>query len=243
MIKKVNLHYRTTVDAAFESINLTIGSNNEYSHIIYEPELIGKEFVEYYFTASDGTNITKSETYKVDVEGAAQLDGLRLNVDDDEWVAGDKILKATGEEGPSDLSLAIDKEEVTDTFRALETEAYFAFDVRKTNIFFHNGVTMGDEIMHIFDDTINTYTTLTVPIPEDKLKMGKHTVTMRYGNKVSPVDEGSTENRNDSTVTSGRLLISHGATLYEPNCDSGQKDGLLGDAGSSMPFIDVAFNI
>jgi len=243
MVKKVNLHYRTTVDAAFESINLTIGSNNEYSHIIYEPELIGKEFVEYYFTASDGTNITKSETYKVDVEGAAQLDGLRLNVDDDEWVAGDKILKATGEEGPSDLSLAIDKEEVTDTFRALETEAYFAFDVRKTNIFFQNGVTMGDEIMHIFDDTINTYTTLTVPIPEDKLKIGKNTISIRSGNKVSPFDEESTENRNDFTVKNVRLVLSDGTTIYDPNYDNVNKELLLGDDGSSIPFIDFEFNI
>lgn len=243
MVKKVDLHYRTTTDARFESLNLTKGSNNEYHHIIYEPELIGKEFVEYYFTASDGTNVMKSKTFKVDVEGTEHSDELRLNVDDNEWIAGDKILKATGEEDPSDLSLAIDEIEVTDTFRALETEAYFAFDVRKTNIFFQNGVTMGDEILEIFDDTINTYTTLTVPISEDKLKIGKNVISIRSGNKVSPFDEESTENRDDFNVKNVRLVLSDGTTIYDPNYDNKNKELLLGDNGSSIPYIDFEFNM
>src|SRR5699024_2378404 len=184
-----------------------------------------------------------SKTFKVDVEGTEHSDELRLNVDDNEWIAGDKILKATGEEDPSDLSLAIDEIEVTDTFRALETEAYFAFDVRKTNIFFQNGVTMGDEILEIFDDTINTYTTLTVPISEDKLKIGKNVISIRSGNKVSPFDEESTENRNDFTVKNVRLVLSDGTTIYDPNYDNVNKELLLGDDGSSIPFIDFEFTI
>ena len=76
---------------------------------------------------------------------------------------------------------------------------------------------MGDEILHIFDDTINEYTTLTVPIQANRLEQGENTISIRSGNKVSPFDEGSPENRDDFNVKNVRLVLTDGTTIYDPN--------------------------
>ncbi|MFP3360845.1 hypothetical protein R0K17_26385, partial [Planococcus sp. SIMBA_143] len=86
-----------------------------------------------------------------------------------------------------------DGQHMTDTFMAMETEAYFAFDVTETNIYFKNGVTMGDEILEVFDDTYNSFTTLTIPVSAERLQVGDNTITIRAGNKVGPFDETSQE--------------------------------------------------
>lgn len=125
------------------------------------------------------------------------LEGLRLNVADGDILSGERLIKATGDNATDNVQLFIGDKELTDKTKALETEAYFAFDIRKTNLYFKNGVTMGDDILHIFDDTVNEFTTLTVPVEPERLKVGENTISVRSGTKVSPFDLESTENRDD----------------------------------------------
>lgn len=242
-VKTATLHVKTSDTETFTKVNLLMNDNNRYEHTIYEPELIGRDNLEYFFTATDGVNEITSETKVISIHHPDAQDGLRLNLSEDEVVAGDQVIKATSEQKPEDLALFIDDQEVTDTFTALETEAYFAFDVRKTNLFFKNGVTMGDEILHIFDDTINDYTTLTVPVSADKLQAGENTITLRAGTKVSPFDEGSPENRDDFNAKNVRLVLADGTTIYDPNYQSTTDELPLGDNGSSIPVIDFTFTI
>ena len=242
-VKSAALHYRTSETEDFKKVNLEMKDNNLYQHIIYEPELIGKKEIEYYFTASDGVNKTTSVTKSISIHHPGVIEGLRLNISDDELISGEKIIKATSEQSPDKLKLLIDEEELTDTFTALETEAYFAFDVRKTNLFFQNGVTMGDEILHIFDDTINDYTTLTVPVQANRLEQGENTISIRAGNKVSPFDEGSPENRDDFNVKNVRLVLTDGTTIYDPNYSDINHELSVGDGGGAMPVVDFTFTI
>lgn len=242
-VKTATLHVKTSEQEEFTKVNLLIGDNNRYQHTIYEPELIGRDNLEYFFTATDGVNTVTSETKTISIHHPDAVEGLRLNLSDDEIIAGDKIIKATSEQEPKDLALFIDDKEITDTFTALETEAYFAFDVRKTNLYFKNGVTMGDEILHIFDDTINNYTTLTVPVPAEKLQAGDNTISIRAGTKVSPFDEDSPENRDDFNAKNVRLVLADGTTIYDPNYQSTTGELPLGDNGSSIPVIDFTFTI
>ncbi|WP_052659534.1 lamin tail domain-containing protein [Bacillus alveayuensis] len=245
LVKTAELYYRTDHSQNFKKINLEEDYNSRlYEHIIYSPEIIGRKFVEYYFKASDGTNIVTSETYTITIENVFDKKGLRLNVEDGQILFGEKVLKATSDTTPDQLKLFIDGKETTETFTSLETEAYFAFDVRKTNLYFQNGVTMGEEILRIFDDTINDYTTITVPIPADKLESNKGTtISIRSGTKVSPFDETSEENRDDFYVKNVRLVLSDGTVIYDPSFADANKELSIGDGAGSLPAIQFSFTI
>ncbi len=99
-VKSAALHYRTSETEDFKKINLEMKDNNHYQHIIYEPELIGKKEIEYYFTASDGVNKTTSVTKSISIHHPGVIEGLRLNISDDELISGEKIIKATSEQSP-----------------------------------------------------------------------------------------------------------------------------------------------
>ncbi|WP_121639194.1 lamin tail domain-containing protein [Virgibacillus sp. Bac330] len=241
-VKSVSVHYRTD-GGKFRKVNLETQATNRYEHIIYEPELIGKDTLEYYFTASDGANKTTSPTSTVSIDNPTLQEGLRLNMQDNEFISGKKVIKATADNTEIEPSLFVDQKQVTDTFKAMESDAYFAFDVRETNIYFKNGVTMGDEILHIFDDTHTKFTTITVPVSADKLKQGENTISIRAGNKVGPFDATSQENRDDFTIKNIRLVLSDGTTIYDPAYSKPNQDYSIGDSSGKKPVYDFTFTL
>lgn len=242
-VKSVSLFYRTMDGENFRQVNLERQTEDTFQHTIYEPELIGQQELEYYFVARDGRNESSTEIKSVTIEHPNAETGLRLNVEEDELIAGEKVIKATEDAYTNDMLLFLDDEQVTDTFMAMENEAYFAFDVSETNIYFQNGVTMGDEILEIFDDTYTDFVTLTVPIPADMLKPGENTITIRAGNKVSPFDETSTENRDDFTIKNVRLVLEDGTVIYDPNYNNPDTNYSIGDSPGKDPVYDFDFTI
>ncbi|GIP62560.1 hypothetical protein J32TS6_11150 [Virgibacillus pantothenticus] len=241
-VKSVSIHYRTD-NGEFRKVNLETQPNNHYEHIVYEPELIGKKTLEYYFVASDGENKSTSATSTMDINNPSMQDGLRLNVQDKELLSGEKVIKATADEAKDEPSLFIDQQKVKNTFKAIEADAYFAFDVKETNIYFKNGVAMGDEILHVFDDTYTKFTTLTIPVSADKLKQGENTISIRAGNKVGPFDETSKENRDDFTIKNIRLVLSDGTTIYDPAYSDPDQDYSIGDSTGKKPVYDFTFTL
>lgn len=242
-VKSVSLFYRTVDGENFRQVNLERQAEDTFQHTIYEPELIGQQELEYYFVARDGRNESSTEIKSVPIEHPNAETGLRLNVKEDELIAGEKVIKATEDAYTDEILLFLDDEQVTDTFMAMENEAYFAFDVSETNIYFQNGVTMGDEILEIFDDTYTDFVTLTVPIPADMLKPGENTITIRAGNKVSPFDETSTENRDDFTIKNIRLVLEDGTVIYDPNYNNSDTNYAIGDSPGKNPVYDFDFTI
>ncbi|SDM28431.1 lamin tail domain-containing protein [Sediminibacillus halophilus] len=245
-VKTVQVHYRTNGQEAYQSALLQEDYDDMLYHFrIYSPEIIAKEYVEYYFTASDGTNQTTSDTHRIQVTSTLDNSSLRLNVQDGDVLNGEKVIKATSrEDDPEALRLLIDdKEAGEETTRAVEHPAYFAFEVSGVNTYFQNGVTIGDEIVHIFDDWIAQWQTITVPIDPEKLKVGANTITIRAGNKATPWEGDPGENRDDYNLRNVRLVLSDGTVLIDPaHADAGTVMD-MGDDGTMRISEDFTFTI
>ena len=141
-------------------------NNLLYHYTVYSPDLIAKKSIEYYYVVSDGKNKIKTDTYKVNITSDRNLDPLRLNVKNEEFLSGEKAIKASSDDVTAEkVNLLIDEKEIVEnTYPSLESESYFAFEVSGVNTFFQNGVTMGDEVLRILDDGIPQWKTITVPI-------------------------------------------------------------------------------
>ncbi|MBN9654044.1 lamin tail domain-containing protein [Halobacillus sp. GSS1] len=246
-VKTVTLYYKNNVQKDFNKVDLQQDYDDGfYHHTIYPPDMIGKEEIEYYLEVSDGTNTIRTNKETVQIIGNEQLTGLRLNVEDEKILTGETLLKATSSsENYDQIELSIDGRSVTsETYRSLEQPAYFAFDVKKTNLYFKNGVTMNSESLLIFDDTINTYQTMTVPIEPTDISYGESTkIAIRSGTKVSPFDEESEENRDDFYVKNVRMVLSDGTVIYDPQYKNPDQELSIGDGGSSIPTIEFSFDL
>lgn len=98
-VKTVKLRYRTNRKDPFKEILLQKDHNDRlFHHIIYSPELIGKEQLEYQLEASDGENEAKTLKKTIDVEQVSKAHGLRFNVEKGDTVSGLFSLKATSDQ-------------------------------------------------------------------------------------------------------------------------------------------------
>lgn len=92
----------------------------------------------------------------------------------------------------------IDGKRNQQVFSALEADPYIAFDVKGTNLYFKNGVSIGKHLLSIFDDSTKVYRTYTMPIPEAEMKKaGLQSISFYAGTKTSPVDRLPGENHDD----------------------------------------------
>ncbi|MGH1144981.1 lamin tail domain-containing protein [Bacillus pseudomycoides] len=246
-VKSVKLYYKTNPNAEYKAENLVEDRvDKKYHYTIYSPELIGKEKVTYYLEASDGFNVVKSDMYSVQIAGEKDKGPLRLNVKDDEVVANQVLLKGTSSSvGAERLSLLVDGKKVeTNTYRSLEKPAYFAFDVKQTDLYFKNAVTIENEVLRIFDDTYSDYVTLTVKIDQSKIKYNEpFKIDIRSGTKTSPFDNRVEENKDDFYLKNVRLVLADGTTLYDPNFANPNQELSIGDGDTSTPVFTFGFQV
>lgn len=245
-VKSVALYYKSNLDAGYMKRYLAESFDDTlYHYTIYSPELIGRDYIEYYYVISDGQNEVTSEKHRTLVTGNTDHSPLRLNVKDGDFLAGIKVLKATAENAPaSELHLSIDQNEATEgAYTAVEQDAYFAFEANSVNYYFKNGVTMDQEILSIFLDTINTYTTLTVPIAAERLKGGSNIISIRAGTKASPFDDRPEENKDDFTVRNVRLVFADGTEIFDERYKNRDTVIPMGDSAGKNPVVDFNFNI
>ncbi|WP_083632234.1 metallophosphoesterase [Domibacillus antri] len=241
VVKTVRLFYKTNEIDTFTSVDLTKNAETDlYSHTVYSPDLLGKEILQYYVQASDGTNEVETNQTSIPIL-SDNTEKTGLNVEDGSLLSKTAVIKSFGHES----RLSIDGKDVTDkTIPALPSQAYFAFDVRKVNLYFKNGVTIGDQTLHIFDDTINAYTTITIPVDPSRFTMDEMTkISIRAGTKVSPFDTNSEENRDDFYVKNVRLVLEDGTTIYDPAYNDKEQEISIGDGGSAKPAADLHFAI
>lgn len=241
----VAVHYRTDKMEEFQTALLhQLETEGEFSHRIYSPEIIGATEIEYYFEASDGTHTTTTDRVIVSVESNVSNESLRLNVEQNQVIGGTYTLKGTSNnDRPSDLQMRVDGEEFKNTFYALEHPAYFAYEVSGINTYFQNGVTIGDQIIHIFDDWMAEWETISVPIEPELLSIGSNTITIRAGNKASPWEGDPGENRDDYNLRNVRLVLADGTVLYDPNKADPTVVYDMGDDGTYRIFEDFTFQI
>ncbi|MBP3963430.1 S-layer homology domain-containing protein [Paenibacillus lignilyticus] len=245
-VKSVALYYKSNLDSAYTKRYLEESfADTLYHYTIYSPELIGRNYLEYYYVISDGKNEVTSEKYRVNVTGNSDHSSLRLNVKDGEILAGTKVLKGTSESAPaSSLHLSVDQTEVTNgTYAAVEQDAYFAFEANGVNYYFKNGVAIGKEALYIFEDPINSYTTLTVPIAAERLKAGNNIISIRAGTKASPFDDRDEENKDDFTVRNVRLVFADGTEIFDERYKNRDTVIPMGDSAGKFPVMDFNFVI
>lgn len=245
-VKTARLFYKNNEEAAYHSVDLTENYDDKlYHHTIFSPSLIGKQEIEYYVVVSDGSNEVKTAAKSISILQDDKQTGIGLNVENDSLLNKTALIKAFHSQNYADTIIKIDGQDVTGkTTPALAEPAYFAFDVKKVNLYFKNGVTIGDEALHIFDDTINTYVTKTVPVDPKYFEKGKEAViSIRSGTKVSPFDKESEENRDDFYVKNVRLVLKDGTVIYDPAYSDPDKELSVGDGSSAKPVIDFAFAV
>ncbi|UKS26587.1 S-layer homology domain-containing protein [Paenibacillus sp. HWE-109] len=245
-VKTMALYYKTEKQASYLKRYLKESfADTMYHYTVYSPELIGNAYLDYYFVASDGTNESTSSTKRIAIQGGSDHSSLRLNVKDGDIVTQTKVIKGTGEGlGADDLKLAMDGNELTQaTFHAAEHDAYFAFDVTGVNYYFKNGVTQGQEILSIFQDPIDTFTTLSIPFTADRLKPGSNVISIRAGSKASPFDDRVEENKDDFEVKNVRLVFDDGTIIYDVKYNDPAKVIKMGDSVGKNPVVDFEFLI
>lgn len=243
-VKSVRLFYKIdNQDAYREAILQENYDDLLYHHTIYSPDLIGNQYVDYYFVVSDGSTEVTSETYRVTITNDLDFSSLRVNVKEDELLRGEKVLKATSEkDGPEDIKMFIDGNEVKEgLYQSVEHTAYFAFDVNGLNTYFQNAVTMGEEVLYLMDDDwLTQWKTFSIPIAPERLPVGETVITVRSGNKASPFDLDSAENRDDYDLKNVRLVLADGTIIRDPAYSNQNQILKMNDAN---PFVDFTFTI
>lgn len=246
-VKTVTLHYKTNTQDTYRSVALLENYDDKlYHHMVYLPELIGKDSLDYFVTYSDGIHDKTTETKTIDIVGGTESEALRLNVEEGTIVTGQTRITATSSPSGYDaIELLVNNRDVSlETYPALEEQAYFSFEVKKTNLFFKNGITMGEDILTVFDDTINNYVTMSVPIDPSRIERDAETViSIRSGTKVSPFDTTSEENRDDFYIKNVRLVLADGTAIYDPAYNEPEKELTVGDGGSATPTYNFAFQV
>lgn len=245
-VKSVALYYKNDAAADYTKRYLYLDyDNQDYSYVLYSPELIGHSYMEYYYVVSDGTNEVASDKFKVNITGGADRSPLRLNVKDGAFINGIYLIKGTAENaGPDSLTMKIDGEDVSpSTYHALENDATFAFEANSVNYYFKNGVTIGQEILYTFQDPINTYTTLSVPISANRLKLGDNAISIRAGSKSSPFDDRVEENKDDFDVRNVRLVLADGTSIYDADYAVPSQAIKMGDGSGRTPALEFSFNL
>ncbi|MED4560490.1 metallophosphoesterase [Bacillus altitudinis] len=242
-VKTVKLRYRTNRHEDFKEVLLQKDHNDRLFHyIIYSPELIGKDRLEYQIEASDGENQAMTMKKTIDVEQVSKAHGLRLNVEEGDTVSGVFHLKATADQKKS-IKLMIDGKPIRQVFPALEADPYLAFDVKGTNLYFKNGVSIGKHLLSIFDDSTKVYRTYTIPIPEKHLeKAGPQTISFHAGTKSSPFDRFPGENHDDFELKNVQMILSNGTQILPLNA-SQHEEWKMGDGGSAKKVRAFQFQI
>ncbi|WP_400243725.1 lamin tail domain-containing protein [Niallia sp. JL1B1071] len=248
-IKSVVLYYRTNDQTDYEKVLLTVDPSDMeyYTAVLYAANFIAKESIEYYFVATDGQNEVTSEKYVITIKNDVNNEPIHLNVQDNDILSGNVILKAVSKEATADdVELSIDGKEVTEeTYSSLESQAYLAVDISGLNMYFKNAITMGDEIIHLLDkDNNSDWKTFTIPIDPNKLSIGENVITVRSGNKASPFQlEESEENRDDYNLRNVRLILADGTVIRDPQKANASQVFDMGDDGTYRPFEDFTFTL
>lgn len=243
VVKTVKLRYRTNRKGHFKEIFLQKDHNDRlFHHIIYSPELIGKEQLDYQFEASDGENRAMTMKKTIDVEQVSKAHGLRFNIEQGDTVSGIFALKATADQKKA-IQLTIDGKRDRQTLSALEADPYIAFEVKGTNLYFKNGVSIGKRLLSVFDDSTKVYRTYTMQIPEAEMKKtGVQTISFHAGTKSSPFDRLPGENHDDFELKNVRLILSNGTQIL-PLYGDPQKEWKMGDGTDAKKVISFQFQI
>ncbi|GAA1743823.1 lamin tail domain-containing protein [Aeromicrobium alkaliterrae] len=243
-VRTVTVEVSNDVDTEPRRVNLVHGASDTaaYGTVVHPADVAGKRWFEYVVEASDGTSVTRTETRRVLVDGAS-TDPVRLNVADGDFVGGTTTISAAGESYPPSIELAIDGTPVA-TRASLEQTPYFVFEVSQTDFYFRNGVRIGDEILHVFDEgTYERTETIAVPVPLTFITQGEPlSVDVWAGTKAGPWIDLD-ENNDDFVMSGMRLVLPDGRTLRPAGYDDPTRLIQMGDSAGKNDFYASVFDL
>ena len=250
-VRTVRLTAQNDVDASPVVVDLvgthadpadTAGPRDTYTWSVPGVDLYGKRWLRYSLEVVDGSGTTTTEPRTVPISGRDDAP-VRLNVAEGQAVRGTVPVAAAGSATPPDVRLSIDGEPVTDVSRALEREAYFAFEAGGVNTFFRNGVLLGDDVLTIFDDGIfEGVETIPTKVPLGAVRPGQPlTLSVWAGTKAAP--EISPENNDDFTIQNLRLVLPDGRTLRPAGYDDPARVLQMGDSTGKLDVYDAVFDV
>ncbi len=253
-VTSVGVYIRSDKQVEYVRHNLSEDFNDTmYHHKISSADLIGRDYIDYYFVVSDGMNETTSDVVRVSITGGPDRSALRLNVKDNDLVKGKHTIKGTAQIAGNDaLKLNLDGKSLPEAnlFSELENDAYFVFDATNVDYYFKNAVTMGPSdqedktILYTFMDPITSYTTLSFPISADRLKVGNDNVIyVRAGSKSSPFDKRPEENKDDFEIKNVRLLLADGTEIWDAAYAERDKQIKMGDSVGKSESIGFRFDL
>ncbi len=243
-VRTVTARISNDVDTEPRSLNLVHAAADPqaFGTVVHPADVAGKQWFEYVVEASDGTQVTRTETRRVLVDGASS-DPVRLNVADGDFVGGTTTVSAAGESYPPSLDLTIDGVSVQ-TRASLESTPYFVFETSQTDFYFRNGVRIGEDVLHIFDEgTYERTETIAVPVPLTYVTQGEPlSVDVWAGTKAGPwIDEA--ENNDDFVISGMRLVLPDGRTLRPAGYDDPSQLVQMGDSAGKNDVYASVFDL
>jgi Lamin Tail Domain/Calcineurin-like phosphoesterase len=230
-VKTVTLTTSDNVNTEPVVANLVLGSPGQYSSTIKSVDLIGKAWLDYTFTVSDGTHTATLGPIRTTINATA-ADPVRLNLTDQQYLSGDTRIAGTAAAGTDGLSVALDGQPLTELTPAVESAPTLAIDVTATDTFFENGIVLGsgkalpstgdafpDNVLTVFKDgTYANTSTITAAVPVTAVTKGEAvTVSVVSGTKAWPRPDG-TENNDDFKFSNARLVLPDGRALRPSVC-------------------------
>jgi len=242
-VKTVVLYLKSNLDEDYTAYNLTFSPDDTFKKTINGVDIIGKKYFEYYFKASDGTNITTSSVQTATVEGSIS-EPLRLSIENGDIFAGTVPVTVGGDLYPSQAKLYINDSDVTEESKStLETNATFAFEVTGVDTFFQNGVVIGDEVVFMFDDGITSWETLSTPVDMDYFVPGENIIVSIYAGTKAKTGIDLNENNDDFNVRNLRLILPDGRTLKCAEYISPEESISMGDSAGKHDYINCTFTV
>ena len=241
-VKTLSIAVRSNLDAQPIRHEIVSDGADGYVLPIAAADLTGKRWFEYIVVASDGTNESVVGPVRVALAGV-DTSPVRLNVTDEQWVRGEVGLIAGGDTYPAEVELSIDGAPVAATPQ-LEAAPVFAFEASGVDTFFRNGVKVGDDVLHIFDDGIYSgWDTISTAVPLGYVTAGQSvTVSVWAGTKAAP-EINLDENNDDFSIKGLRLILPDGRTLTPAGYDDPTAVLAMGDSAGKYDYYDATFTI
>ncbi|WP_223068366.1 FIMAH domain-containing protein [Paenibacillus caui] len=242
LVKTVTFFYKTEDGTEYQTANLTFDKTDfKYRYHVGFLELLGQSRLDYYFVATDGIHTTTSERFALQL--ASDSSDPRLNVLDGGTVRGETTIQASSDRHDADeLRLLIDGDKVTDTYRGLESSAYFVFEAQGMNA--KNAITTDKEILYMADQAVNNFDSVIAPIDAAKLREGENVIALRAGSSERPYFEDDPEtNLDDYDVRDVRLILSDGTVIRPAEYADPEQLIDVGDNGRFLPVVYFTFDI
>ncbi|WP_084079486.1 lamin tail domain-containing protein [Demequina sp. NBRC 110057] len=238
-VRTATLTLRSAADGVDVEYNLTPGEDGTYSVEIPAADTIGKREFTYRFTASDGFHAVTTAEATIDTN--TEVNPLRLNVADGDYVSGTTVVSASGDDVSDTLALSVDGAEV-ETFAELEDAPVFAFEATATDAFFRNGVVMdGEELLIFSEGYYAREVTVATELPLDKVNPGESfSVRIYAGTKAAP-EIDLNENNDNFNVSNLRLILPDGRTLRPQEAYDPDAWIYLGDSGTAVDYLEATF--